>query len=205
MSLDPFGGVRIPGTLGDDVLHALSTYIYDQITVVLTFAGRVDDARLARALRLTLDAEPVLGCRFWPGRWRSSWERLPDVETREHLEMVEVTDSEAFERGVDAFVALPDTPDGAVLLARLLRGPTDDRLCLRVRHVAADAGGAKEVAYLVAACYRALGDDPAWRPTPNLGGRRTYAPLFEPLTRVERRAVTRASWARQRAWLDPPR
>ena len=57
-----------------DVLHA---DLQDQILrictelgcagpmiMMMSFAGRLDEARLARAVRLMLDAEPILGFRF---------------------------------------------------------------------------------------------------------------------------------------------
>ncbi len=40
------------------------------VLFVMTFEGRLDPARLARAARLLLDAEPMLGCRFVPGPGR---------------------------------------------------------------------------------------------------------------------------------------
>ncbi len=42
----------------------------------MEFEGGLDVKRLAKAVDLTLDAEPVLGCRFADNRYKACFERL---------------------------------------------------------------------------------------------------------------------------------
>ena len=48
--------------------------------MVLPFAVPLDEARLGRAARLMLDAEPILGCRFEPDPVRPVWRRRDDLD-----------------------------------------------------------------------------------------------------------------------------
>lgn len=47
---------------------------------VVTFDGHVDANRMVRAVRLTLDAEPILGCGFVERPRRLCWERRDDLD-----------------------------------------------------------------------------------------------------------------------------
>lgn len=47
-----------------------------QLGGVVLFDGRLDEARLGRALRHLLDAEPVLGCRLVANAVPPVWQRL---------------------------------------------------------------------------------------------------------------------------------
>jgi NRPS condensation-like uncharacterized protein len=153
---------RFRARTADQGMDILSTFFVPRIHMLIDFEGPLDRDRLAAALRLCLEAEPVLGCRFVP-RWiRPYWERLaPD----------ELDPARLVQTGpdVDAFLAGDfDERQGPQLRALLAPG---DRLVLKVNHQAADAGGVKELGYLLAGMYRRLKDDPGYKPTPNLGSR----------------------------------
>ncbi len=130
-----------------------------QLHVVITFRSQMDEPRLAKALRLVMDRQPVLGCRFVEQGNRTAWERRHDLDQLELLRVVETGDLRA---SVDGFAVLPSDPCVDPLVqARIFRGPAGDTLCVKVNHVAADGAGAKEVAYLVADTYRRLEENPA--------------------------------------------
>ncbi len=68
------------------------------------------------------------------------------------------------------------TPSAPQVKARIVRsgGPNaKDTLCLKFSHVPTDGAAAKEGAYLLADIYRRLGEDPSWRPRPNIDGSRS--------------------------------
>ncbi len=46
------------------------------IQAVIHFRGKPDTVRLARAVKLSVDAEPVLGCKFIEREDRPFWQRL---------------------------------------------------------------------------------------------------------------------------------
>ena len=141
-----------------------------QIGGVVAFDGRPDEARLARAVRLLLDAEPVLGCRFVADGAPPVWRRLDDLDS---LGLLDVRESDDPGAEAAAFIAEPlDFTVGPQLLAALLRGPSSDALAVKVTHVVMDGGALKETLYLIGEFYRTLTQQPEWRPEPNLDGLR---------------------------------
>lgn len=158
-----------------------------QLHCVVAFENRVDAARMARAVRLTLDAEPVLGCRFVPDLARPFWERRGDLDA---LPLCPVIETGAAERAAWEWIAAPlDVNRDLVVQARIFRGDRD-LLCIKLDHVAADAGGAKEYAYLLARTYRALATQPDYVPLPNTRGSRGVGQVFSCV----------APWQLIRAW-----
>lgn len=144
----------------DQGMDILSEFFVPRIQLLMDLEGPLDPDRLLHALRLALDAEPVLGCRFVP-RWIwPYWERLDRVDPA-HLLKTDQTVEEFLGADFDE----KQHPQVQALLAK------DNRLVLKVNHQAADAGGTKEVGYLVARMYRELGKNPSFRPEPNLGSR----------------------------------
>jgi NRPS condensation-like uncharacterized protein len=123
-----------------------------------------DEARVMRAVRLLVDAEPVLGCRFVvDGMPR--WERMDDLDSRVTLEVLPSSDPASDAAG---FVAAGlDPREGPQVRAVILRGADGDTLVLKTTHVALDGGGLKQMLYMIGRLYRALGDDPSYVPAPD--------------------------------------
>jgi len=118
-----------------------------------------------RAVRLTVDAEPILACR-WVEHWfRPSWRRRDDLDQAEFCEIRESWNSRA---DVEAFLEVP--PD--VPLRVLLLRAAADLICIKLDHRAGDGGATKDYAYLLADVYNRLCADPSYEPTPNVDGRR---------------------------------
>jgi len=156
-----------PSTLLDRYISAVFAPKCDvMLQVELIFDQRLDLDILRKALDLALDAEPVLGCRFLVEDGRAVWKRVPSGER---------SNFEQFSREEDYDRCIKETLDssiGPALKGAVLTGPAGDRLLLKVAHEAADAGGAKDVAYLVASLYRKLKNDPFYLPAPNISGSR---------------------------------
>jgi NRPS condensation-like uncharacterized protein len=147
-----------------------------QLHVVVTFRNPINESRLARALRLVLDREPVLGCRFVEQGNRVGWERRSDLDQLELLRVIETGDLQA---ELNKFVVLPADPCiDPLVQARIFRTSMGDTLCLKVNHVAADGAGVKEVAYLLADTYRRLEEDPAYKPGLTKFSLRSQAGIF---------------------------
>jgi NRPS condensation-like uncharacterized protein len=175
---------RLPARTEDIALHMMAVLTVMQIHGVLDFEGALDGPRLRRALRLLLDAEPVLGCRFVPRFAFPYWQRLEPAELDQATllrELAAQADAERDAAGAD-FLAEPMPADAGPRISALwLRGDAGDRLVLKVHHQASDAGGVKELLYRLAEIYRALERDPGHAPTPRLGSRslwQVYGPLL---------------------------
>jgi len=137
------------------------------IQLEMEFAQQLDTERLAKAVNLALDAEPVLGCRFVLRWWRPYWERLDDSEREAFLLARDGGEYEAFK------ASSIDVYSGPQVKACLWHSPAGDRLLLKVAHEAADAGGVKEIAAAISSIYSRLADEPNYRPSPNLKGSRS--------------------------------
>ena len=185
-----------------DRLGSLISLMGDmQIHCVMTLDGRIDEVRLARAVRLLMDTEPVLGCRQVVASGNPVWER------REDLDRVSLCSLVATDRPLEECVAFMTQPlDAArdpLVHLRIYRGD-HDTLVLKLNHLALDGGGSKACAYLLAALYRALTQDPDHRPTPNVTGRRSFRQVYERLSSRDRlgalrqglRDIRRQTWPR---------
>jgi NRPS condensation-like uncharacterized protein len=134
------------------------------VLLVLTFDHHLDAARLTRAARLLLDAEPMLGCRYVPGPGKPHWRRRHDLDDAPWCVVHEAAD-------VDAELKRLMTPEPGdierTFLLHLLRRADGDTLVMWVTHMLADAFAAREIASLLAGLYTRLGGDPAYRPETN--------------------------------------
>lgn len=158
---------RFPLTATDRLVSAFFSLGADiMLQVELRFAHRLDPERLRRSLQLVLDAEPVLGCRVVFDPHRPYWERLA-ADDRENFQII--GSASAFDRYKASSI---DPARGPALKGALYSGKHGDTVLLKIAHEAADAGGAKDVAYLVASIYNGLKDAPGFRPAPNLSGSR---------------------------------
>lgn len=159
-----------------DVIEYLFRRLCDQqIHCVLTFDRVLDAERLALAVRLTLDAEPVLGCRFIERPWRSYWQRRDDLDSCApcRLEAAFSLDDQ-----LQRFMTAPCDPRVDPLLRVFLLRSSVDTICVKVDHVVADASGLRDCVALIASIYNRLGRDPSYRPQPNLDGDRGFGQVL---------------------------
>jgi NRPS condensation-like uncharacterized protein len=174
-----------------DWLEYIARQVADQqLHAVIQFEGRVDAKRMAQAVRLTLDAEPVLGCRFVPAPRRPYWERRSDLD---RLSLCRVIETNDVERALWDWIATPLDPSSDPAVQARLFCSDRDTLCIKMDHVAADAGGTKEYAYFLAHTYRELAANPSYAPAPNLHGDRGMGQVFK---RVGPRMLF-AAWRRR--------
>jgi NRPS condensation-like uncharacterized protein len=157
---------RLPAVALDRITYLNQAFWDQQFHYVVAFDDRLDEGRLGRAVRLALDAEPVLGCRYVLRR-RPYWERRDDLDSISICEVVETSDVQT---ELSRFAGRPcDAAVDPLLQSRIFRGPADT-LCLKINHVATDGAGGKDLLYLIASIYRNL-QDPTYRVRPNLGSR----------------------------------
>ena len=137
------------------------------IQMELEFDSRLDFDRLIKALDLTLDAEPILGCRLVKRWWRPHWERL-DEGNREVLALAkDAREYEAFKHApIDPYI-------GPQIKACLLRTPDRDRLLIKVAHEVSDASGVRQIVKIISSIYSTLAHNPEYRPEPNINGDRS--------------------------------
>jgi NRPS condensation-like uncharacterized protein len=176
----------MPAAGGDIATAALGAMMEMTLGVRLTFAERLDPGVLARATRLLLDLEPVLGCWYDEGLRGAEWVRCSDLDEAACFAVVESEDPD--HEAVD-FHATSFDPRGPRLAVLLVRGPERDDLCVRFDHVAGDGWSAKEVAHLLAETYSRLLEDPSHAPPPRTAPRPTHGDVWRALTDEQRAAA----------------
>jgi NRPS condensation-like uncharacterized protein len=188
---------KIPATASDQIMFLDRGTGDGQSRLVITFNGRLDEARLGKAVRLSLDAEPVLGCRFVERPWRPHWLRLSDTGLVFGLYAVDPRDLEL--ELSDFLIAPLDPLVGPQLRVGLFRSDKDV-LCIKMSHTVADGGASMEYARLLGDIYRRLKEDPHYRPSPNLSGSRSALQTLRPvglktlLIACARFSVPRPAW-----------
>lgn len=162
------------------------------LQAVLTVEGHPDPGRLERAVRLAVEAEPVLGCRFAEHPDEARWEKLEQRDGTPRFRMEEPAEDEIEER-IGRLLCLP-LEDGHQMEAVLLKGAEADRLVLRLDHACCDGGGLKACLRLLAELYSRLEEDHGYAPPKPAGGdrRRDSGALLEAWGITDIRAAYRA-------------
>ena len=179
---------RFPTTPLDQYLYISLMFHEGQHRTIITFAGQVDAERMTRAMRLMLDIEPILGCRFIEHPWRPYWERRDDLDI---VSLCPVVESKDMESEFSEFVAASMDPCTDPLVQVKIFRSDKDTLCIKVNHTVADAGGARECIGLLARTYRELSVDSTYYPKPNVRGSRGYGQV---LRHVSPLSLIRGCW-----------
>jgi NRPS condensation-like uncharacterized protein len=187
----PSGSLKIPnkfiGVKGDKVISGIEHACNLQLHCIITLNGILNIERLSRAIRLTLDAEPILGCRFVKKKKRYLWQRREDLDD---LQLCELTETDCPEKFLTRFLSCHHDPYNDLMVQAHVFRAKADTLCIRVNHIAADAGGVKEYVKLLSSFYSTLIGNPTFRAEPNLSGRRSYQQVTERFTFVEKVKIT---------------
>lgn len=171
-----------------------------QIHCIITCQGNIDQALLGKAMRLSFDAEPVLGCRFVEGKWRQYWRRRDDLDRVELCTLVKTNNPD---QDIVGFLSTPlNQYDDPLIQATIFRSQ-NDTLCLKVNHIVTDAGGVKEYLRLLTTIYRELVRNPEYRPPINLSGRRSHGQITERLSTPDKLRLLLRSLALWRGEVYP--
>lgn len=136
-------------TTGQDwanhIAHVLDSNAY--LHMIAQFDGPLDADILRRAVGLTLEMQPVLGCWFDESQEPPSWMPFTEISARTWFVDMFSTDVEA---SIKEFLEDVYLPDAQLILVQLIRAVHGDTLCIKLDHACCDGGGAK--AYLVLLC-----------------------------------------------------
>ncbi len=149
-----------------------------QIQAVIAFDQCLDADILKRAVRLSLDAEPILGCQFIEDEKQPYWQRF---EQPDEIPWFEFVQKDNKQEAVEQFLTGPFIGEGQQINVLLIRTPAGDNLCIKICHACSDAGGLKEYLQLLAGIYSRLQKDSGFKPEPNIQGRRDQKHYFEAL------------------------
>ena len=184
----------IPETLPLEFQDAVTQIFADRgttgnLTFVLDFEVSLNVDILRRAVRLLLDAEPILGCFLDRSAKEPVWRRRDDLDVDPGFLVVK---GDVPENATDPVLTEQWRIETARNLETVLRQrPPGDRLYLKVSHVIADGTGMVDVAARLAQIYSGLLKDPDFRLPPNTAPRDSFAWLKEFKLRQKLRIITR--------------
>lgn len=169
--------VKIPATMpayGHDTANYAARYGMGnyQIQAVLKMDGRLDYDKLKKAVRLSVDAEPVLGCRFVEHE-PPYWKRLKDIDRVKFCSMVETENAEkSVHRFLESHLSMDHDP---MVKVRLIRSGTCDTLCIKLNHTCCDGAGTKEYIHLLSHIYSSIdGENGIYVPKPSVRSREDH-------------------------------
>ena len=165
----------------------------------MKFTHHLDIDRLARALDLLFEAEPILGCRLTVSTFSAYWEPLG---TTGRSCLTTVLDEEAF-----AAFRVQDlaSSSGPQIQVGHLRTSGGDSLLIKMTHEVCDGGGLKETAAILADLYNRLLAEPQHRQRtfPRAVDHRFQEP--PPVAAADRSGRDREGQARERGEDRPQR
>ena len=160
----------------DQVEYFGQDYNNFQMYAFLDVDGRLDEAILQKAARLSFDIFPILRSRYVESGVRAYWQELDDDSIPEFFYFAEdASEPETLtlpvEISTDAFA-------GPQVLIRHTRFKAHDRVCIVMNHMICDAAGFKRFLYELSELYSRLLDDPGYRPGFRLDGNRSGVEVY---------------------------
>lgn len=153
------------------------------IQLELKFEHEINEERLAKAVLLTLDSEPVLGCRL-VDHWRKPyWMRLESINDDVLIRAASHDEYGKFkEKVINPY-------SGPQMRACLYNNDNGASLLIKVTHHAADAAGVRDVARVMSENYARLKQYPDYKPEPNLTRSENAIRLLRVVPQGERRRL----------------
>ncbi len=156
---------KILASPNDNLNYLLRCGTDQQINFIFQLDGQVDAERMKKAVRLTLDAEPVLGCRFVKDRRKTYWERRDDIDGLNYFEVIETT---KVENELNKFILSQIDPSlDSIIQVKIFRSEKDT-LMIKSDHSVMDGGGFYDYLTLLCDIYNKLTENPSYNVQPNI-------------------------------------
>ncbi len=166
---------------GHDIFNYVARYGVGNFhsQAIMKLDGRLDFDKLSKAVRLSVDAEPVLGCRFVEGN-PPYWKRLENIDEVPFCSFEEVSDGdEAVQRFLESPLDMDRDPK---IKVKLMRSKSYDILGIKLNHACCDGAGHKEYIQLLSGIYSNIDhQDFIFTPRPSKRGRTDQDRLFNAL------------------------
>lgn len=166
---------------GHDIYNYVARYglANHQLQAIMKLDGRLDFEKLSKAVRLSVEEEPVFGCRFVESE-PPYWKRLNNLDEIRFctLEKTENQDA-AIQRVLESTLDMDKDP---MVKVKLIRSSHCDILCIKVNHACCDGTGTKEFIRLLSDIYSALvRNNGVYVPQPKKRGRTDQDRLLDGL------------------------
>ena len=159
----------------------------------IDFESNIKEDILAKALRLSLDAEPILGCKFVTDDKTAFFERRDDLN---NLKLLTISSSEVFSNNelMEYIIIDIDPTEDPFVQAKIFRTKESDFLCIKISHIPMDIGGFKEYIALLSTLYNNLIKNINYKPIPNVDGDRSMTQIFGLFGKKQLRSISRKTY-----------
>jgi NRPS condensation-like uncharacterized protein len=155
---------KIKTSACDMLNYLLRTGTDQQVNFVFHLNGNINDKMMKKAVRLSMDAEPVLGCKLIIKKKRAYWERREDIEKLDYFKLIKTRKPE---KELKKFVLSQiDPTTESILKIRVYRAETDT-LVIKSDHTVMDGGGFYDYLTLLCTIYNKLLENPNFSVEPN--------------------------------------
>lgn len=140
---------------GNDIFNYVARYgmANFQIQAVLKLNGRLDHDKLLKAIKITIDTEPVLGSRFVENQ-PPYWRRLEDLDK---VTFCTFEDTNNPGLAIKSFLESPLSMDNDPMVKlKLISSGSFDYLCIKMNHTCCDGTGVKEYLQLLSDVYTSI-------------------------------------------------
>lgn len=150
-----------------------------QIQVIMKFDSNLDFDKLSKAVRLSVDAEPILGCRFVEHN-PPYFKRLENIDKTPFCSMEETDNvEEAVHRFLESRLDMDHDP---MVKVKLIRSGGHDTLGIKINHSCSDGSGTKDYLHLLAHIYSCIDSDTGvYVPKPSIRSRKDHERVFSAL------------------------
>ena len=172
---------QIPDIIPADA-HDMCNYVAKyhmanfQIQAIMKLDGQLDFDKLVTAVRLSIESEPVLGCRFIkldPPYWKP-------FDNIDNINLCSIEETDDPDDAIQRFLQSPlDMDKDPVVKVKLIRSEDYDTLGLKINHVCCDAAGAREYILLLSDIYSRIstGEDD-FVPNPSMRSKKDHEMLL---------------------------
>lgn len=168
---------RIRASANDNLNYLLRSGTDQQINFIFYLNEYIDSERMKKTVRLTMDAEPVLGCKYVINRKRTYWERRDDLDELNYFTLINSDNPEADIRKIVLYQIDPSIE--SVIQIKIIRTKTNDILFIKSDHSIMDGGGFYDFLTLLCDTYNKLTEDPGYQVEPNVLATRELNQVFK--------------------------
>ncbi|HWP96989.1 MAG TPA: hypothetical protein VN426_09060 [Syntrophomonadaceae bacterium] len=167
--------MRYRAELWDQMQLFFGQYNDHQVHCAIYLEHHLEIERIGKAVLRSMEAVPILKCRFAERGLRPCWEEMNVCEE----DVIDIVESSSEEEEVELFLTQrTDEFQGPQLMVRVIRSPQRDILCIVINHMVCDAQGFKEYLYLLSYTYTRLNKTPHYIPQYNADGSRSIRQIF---------------------------
>jgi NRPS condensation-like uncharacterized protein len=177
-------------TATDKVIYITRETSNQVLHCLIEFETQVKEDVLAKTLRLSLDAEPILGCKFVKNDETAFFERRNDLD---NLELLIISRTEALKsEEIKEYILVDIDPEiDPLVQAKLFRSKDSDTLCIKGSHIPMDIGGFKEYLSLLSSLYNNLIKDINYKHISNVDGDRSTNQVLNLFDKKQLRSISR--------------